>query len=176
MTRESTHFPPHTAIPPPPPHTPHLTTFAPRTHAHTHSYAHAHVRRDSACLTPTRTYTTAGTSLEKKQPSNRAARNQDVAFRTLLCRHSVAMLLASSLQQLARVAYVLPSCVAFLCVLSHWVHAAIVEVPDLPSLKCSSYWSLGLYPASVDVLPSCVALLCFVFYFLVVVYVCRFQH
>ena len=24
------------------------------------------------------------------------------------------------------------------CVLSHWVHAVIVEVPDLPSLKCSS--------------------------------------
>jgi len=35
------------------------------------------------------------------------------------------------------------------CVLSHWAHAAIVEVPDLPSLKCSSHWFLGLYPASV---------------------------
>jgi hypothetical protein len=35
------------------------------------------------------------------------------------------------------------------CGLSHWVHAAIVEVPDLPSLKCSSYWSIGLYPACV---------------------------
>jgi hypothetical protein len=34
------------------------------------------------------------------------------------------------------------------CVLSHWIHAAIVEVPNLPSLKCSSHWSLGLYPAS----------------------------
>jgi hypothetical protein len=33
------------------------------------------------------------------------------------------------------------------CVLSHWVHAAIVEVPDLPSPKCSSHWSLGLYLA-----------------------------
>jgi hypothetical protein len=30
------------------------------------------------------------------------------------------------------------------CVLSHWVHAAIVEVPDLPSLKCSCHWSLRL--------------------------------
>jgi hypothetical protein len=36
------------------------------------------------------------------------------------------------------------------CVLSHLVHAAIVEVPDLPSLKCSSLWSPGLYPASVE--------------------------
>jgi hypothetical protein len=38
------------------------------------------------------------------------------------------------------------------CVLSHWVHwvhVAIVEVPHLPSLKCSSHWSLGLYPACV---------------------------
>jgi hypothetical protein len=35
------------------------------------------------------------------------------------------------------------------CALSHWVHAAMVEVPDLPSLKCSSHWSLGLFPASV---------------------------
>jgi hypothetical protein len=34
------------------------------------------------------------------------------------------------------------------CILSHWVHAAIVEVPDLPSLKCSSHWSLGRYPAA----------------------------
>jgi hypothetical protein len=38
------------------------------------------------------------------------------------------------------------------CVLSHWVHAAMDEVPDLPSLKCSSHWSLGLCPASVEVL------------------------
>jgi hypothetical protein len=36
------------------------------------------------------------------------------------------------------------------CVLSHWVHAAMDEVPDLPSLKCSSHWSLGLCPASVQ--------------------------
>jgi hypothetical protein len=36
------------------------------------------------------------------------------------------------------------------CVLSHWVHAAIVEVLDLPSLKWSSHWSLGLFPASVE--------------------------
>ena len=35
------------------------------------------------------------------------------------------------------------------CVLSHWVHAAIFEVPHLLSLKCSSHWSLGLFPASV---------------------------
>jgi hypothetical protein len=35
------------------------------------------------------------------------------------------------------------------CVLSHWVRTAIGEVPDLPSLKCSSHWSLGLYSASV---------------------------
>ena len=41
-------------------------------------------------------------------------------------------------------------CVCF-CVLSHWVHAAIFEVPHLPSLKCSSHWSLGLYPASVEI-------------------------
>jgi hypothetical protein len=38
------------------------------------------------------------------------------------------------------------------CVLSHWVHAAIAEVQDLPSLKCSSHWSLRLYPASAIVL------------------------
>jgi hypothetical protein len=25
------------------------------------------------------------------------------------------------------------------------------DAPDLPSLKCSSHWSLGLFPASVDV-------------------------
>jgi hypothetical protein len=25
------------------------------------------------------------------------------------------------------------------------------SLPDLPSLKCSSHWSLGLYPAYVDV-------------------------
>jgi hypothetical protein len=37
------------------------------------------------------------------------------------------------------------------CVLSHWVHAAIAEVPDLSTLKCSSHWSLGLHTASVDV-------------------------
>jgi hypothetical protein len=37
------------------------------------------------------------------------------------------------------------------CVLSHWVHAAIVEVADLPSLKCSSYWYPGLFPASVKI-------------------------
>jgi hypothetical protein len=36
------------------------------------------------------------------------------------------------------------------CVLIHRVRAAAVEVPNLPSLKCSSHWSLGLYPASVD--------------------------
>ena len=35
------------------------------------------------------------------------------------------------------------------CVLSHWVHAAIDKVPDLTSLKCSSHWPLGLYIASV---------------------------
>jgi hypothetical protein len=35
------------------------------------------------------------------------------------------------------------------CVLSHCVHAAMDEAPDLPSLKCSSHWSLGLFPASV---------------------------
>jgi hypothetical protein len=35
------------------------------------------------------------------------------------------------------------------CVLDLWIHAAIVDVPDLPSLKRSSHWSLGLYPASV---------------------------
>jgi hypothetical protein len=27
---------------------------------------------------------------------------------------------------------------------------AVAEVADLPSLKCSSHWSLGLYPASVE--------------------------
>jgi hypothetical protein len=30
------------------------------------------------------------------------------------------------------------------CVLSHWVHAAMDEAPDLPSLKCSSRWSRGI--------------------------------
>jgi hypothetical protein len=49
------------------------------------------------------------------------------------------------------------------CVLSHWFHAAIVEVPDLPTLKFSSHWFLGLFPASVlsneVVLYSFVALL-----------------
>jgi hypothetical protein len=37
--------------------------------------------------------------------------------------------------------------VTFVCVrvLSHWVYAAIDEGPDLPALKCSSHWSLGLY-------------------------------
>jgi hypothetical protein len=34
--------------------------------------------------------------------------------------------------------------------LSHWVHTAIGEGSDLPPLKCSSHWSLGLYLASVD--------------------------
>jgi hypothetical protein len=33
------------------------------------------------------------------------------------------------------------------CVLSHWVRATIVEVSDLPALKCSS---LGLYLAPVE--------------------------
>jgi hypothetical protein len=32
--------------------------------------------------------------------------------------------------------------------LSHWVHAAIGEVSDLLSLKCSPHWSLGVYLAS----------------------------
>jgi hypothetical protein len=36
------------------------------------------------------------------------------------------------------------------CVLSHWVHAAKGEGSDLPALKCSSHWSLGLYPAYVE--------------------------
>jgi hypothetical protein len=45
-----------------------------------------------------------------------------------------------------------PVCVC-VCVLSHYVHAAIVDVLDLPSLKCSSHWSLGLYPAYVLLLP-----------------------
>jgi hypothetical protein len=41
------------------------------------------------------------------------------------------------------------------CILSHCgVHAVIVEVAVLPSLKCSSHWSLGLYPASAHS-PSC---------------------
>jgi hypothetical protein len=35
------------------------------------------------------------------------------------------------------------------CVLSHWVQVAIDEGLDLPALKCSSHWSLGLYLASV---------------------------
>jgi hypothetical protein len=34
--------------------------------------------------------------------------------------------------------------------LSHWVHTAIGEGPDLPALTCSSHWSLGLYLATVD--------------------------
>jgi hypothetical protein len=34
------------------------------------------------------------------------------------------------------------------CVLRHRVLAVIVEVLDLPSLKCSSHWSLELFPAS----------------------------
>jgi hypothetical protein len=34
------------------------------------------------------------------------------------------------------------------CVVSHWVHAAIDEGPDLPAFKCSSHWNLGLYLAS----------------------------
>jgi hypothetical protein len=36
------------------------------------------------------------------------------------------------------------------CILSRWVHAAIGEEADLPALKCSSHWSLGLYLASVE--------------------------
>jgi hypothetical protein len=47
----------------------------------------------------------------------------------------------------------LTACVC-VCVLSHWVHAGIGEVPDLPTLKCSSHWSLGLHTASVDVSPT----------------------
>jgi hypothetical protein len=43
------------------------------------------------------------------------------------------------------------------CVLSHWALAAIVEVPYFPSLKCSSHWSLGLFPASVA---SCCCSVC----------------
>jgi hypothetical protein len=35
-----------------------------------------------------------------------------------------------------------------ICVLSHWVHAAIGEGPNLPAFKCSSHWNLGLYLAS----------------------------
>jgi hypothetical protein len=35
---------------------------------------------------------------------------------------------------------------------SLWVHAAIAELPDLPSLKLSSHWSLGLYLASTLIL------------------------
>jgi hypothetical protein len=44
-----------------------------------------------------------------------------------------------------------PSVCVGVCFWSHWVHAATVEVPDLPSLKCSSHWSLGLYPAPIEV-------------------------
>jgi hypothetical protein len=31
------------------------------------------------------------------------------------------------------------------CVVSHWVHAAIGEGPALPALRCASHWSLGLH-------------------------------
>ena len=34
-----------------------------------------------------------------------------------------------------------------ICVLRDWFYAAIVEVPDPPSLKWQSHWSLALYPA-----------------------------
>jgi hypothetical protein len=36
------------------------------------------------------------------------------------------------------------------CVLSHWVYTAMCEGPNLPTLKYSSHWSLGLHLASVD--------------------------
>jgi hypothetical protein len=35
------------------------------------------------------------------------------------------------------------------CVLSDWVRAAICERPDLPALKCSFHWYLGLCLTSV---------------------------
>ena len=54
----------------------------------------------------------------------------------------------SAMYVVQALAYMSTVCVC-VCVLSHWVHAAIVEVPDLPSLKCSSHWSPGLFPASV---------------------------
>jgi hypothetical protein len=38
---------------------------------------------------------------------------------------------------------------ACVCVLSHWVHTTIDQGSDLPALKCSSHWSLGLFPVSV---------------------------
>jgi len=47
----------------------------------------------------------------------------------------------------------LTACIC-VCILSLWVHAAIAEVPDLSTLKCSSHWSLGLHTASVDVSPT----------------------
>jgi hypothetical protein len=49
------------------------------------------------------------------------------------------------------VALIVLVCVC-VCVLSQWAHRAVASVLDLPSLKCSSHWSLGLYPASVEFL------------------------
>jgi hypothetical protein len=37
------------------------------------------------------------------------------------------------------------------CVLSHWFQTTMNLRSDLPAVKCSSHWSLGLYPAAVEV-------------------------
>jgi hypothetical protein len=72
-------------------------------------------------------------------PARHAGANEEdsaVAFQQF-CDDAVPAL--DSIRDKVSMVVVLCVCVC-VCVLSHWAHAAIVEVPDLPSLKCSSHW------------------------------------
>jgi hypothetical protein len=68
------------------------------------------------------------------------------------CTHPSTPSRGDSRQHAAHAHELAPSLLWYVCVLSRWVHSAVAEVSDLPSLKCSSHWSLGLYPASVELI------------------------
>jgi hypothetical protein len=57
------------------------------------------------------------------------------------------LLIAHTVQRCKEEPFFVCFCVC-VCVLRHWIHAAMDEAADLP--KCSSHWSLELFPASVE--------------------------
>jgi hypothetical protein len=91
-------------------------------------------------ISPTRTTRPSGS----RRPSTQHRKARVPLCRSWHCRRAAARRVGSRNSRRARGCVCVCVCV---CVLSHWVHAARVEVPDLPSLKCSSHWSLGLCPA-----------------------------
>jgi hypothetical protein len=89
---------------------------------------------------PSQTRTTHPSGTHRPSAQHREARVP--LCRGWQCRRGAARRVGSRNSRRAR------GCVCVcVCVLSQSVHAPIVEVPNLPSPKCSSHWSLGKYPA-----------------------------